>query len=105
MSAFDYAQSKEMALRLVEKFGTECKLITQTKTTTAKCVFMENKKNDTPAGPVQSTTRTVYVAGVNADVNTNDRINIKNTLYVITNTELYDFDNKTKVLYILTIGK
>jgi len=105
MSTFDYGKSKELAIRLVEKFGTECKVETKLKTQKAKIVFMSNTKADKAEGPVQQQDKKVYVAGTNLDINMNDRINVKNTVYLITSVEMYNFDNSSKILYILGISK
>lgn len=105
MSTFDYGQSKQMAYRLVDKFGTDCKIMTKTKTKSAKCVLMSNTKTDKIDGPVSSTVKSVYVTGIDLEISPNDRITIKGSVYLITTAELYNFDNATKVLYVLTVAK
>ena len=105
MSTFDYQQSKQLAVNLVEKFGTESKVITPAKTVRVKTVFMDSRKFGRPDGAQQSQVKRVYAAGTEVEINTNDRLDIKGVVYLITNVEVYNFDNKTKVLYILDIAK
>lgn len=106
MSSFDYAGSKEMALRLVTKFGADCRIVTKTKSTKAKCVFMKNDKLDTPQGPVQQQTKTLYVAGTDNVISMNDKVELsRGDVYLVTSVQLYNFDNKTKLLYILEVAK
>lgn len=105
MSSYNYTKSKETAIKLVTKFGTDCKIITPIKTVKALCVFMSNNKKDSIDAPTQQTTKKVYVAGVDLEISVNNRFQIRQDIYLITSVDLYNFDNSTKVLYVLTLAQ
>lgn len=105
MSTFDYGQSREMAYRLVDKFGTDCKVRTSTRVRSAQCVFINNSKQERVDSPVQLTTKRVYLVGVDLELSVSDRLEIKRDVYLITAVETYNFDNQTKVLFVLEIAK
>lgn len=105
MSTFDYAGAKETAIRLVEKFGTICKVENGVKSKSAKVVFMNSKKGSRDDGATVQQSKQVYLTGINLEVNTNERLRIKNDVYLITDLETYNFDNSSKILYVATIAK
>lgn len=105
MSTFDYGNTKEMALRLVEKFGTDCKVSNATRTYSAKAVFMTNAKGTKDEGASITQNKRVYVCGISLEINPTNTLTFKNTVYLITGVEQYNFDGKTKVLYVLDVAK
>ena len=105
MSTFDYAGSKELAMRLVEKFGTTCKIETATKIKNANVVFVDNTKGSGVDSATATKSKQVYVTGVDLDVAANDRLIYKKETYLILDVEEYNFDGNNRILLVMTVAK